>query len=166
MAREVALPTAAASVRSFFIRASGAKGLPFSMPMEANNPNLSASSASLVPPARGGLQPGAEQALRRKSARKGQRVWDNDQRGKEKATRKHQKCAPAHNGELRKQQGRGNEFVENDRLEGWHEGVNSWQLNIGEGHRLELRIERLAGRLQGVTTPEPQLFDSCPVRPS
>jgi hypothetical protein len=33
MARAVALPTAAASVRIFFIRASGAKGCPFSIPI-------------------------------------------------------------------------------------------------------------------------------------
>jgi hypothetical protein len=39
----VALPTAAASVRIFFIRASGANGLPFSMPIAASRPSLSGS---------------------------------------------------------------------------------------------------------------------------
>ena len=43
--REVALATARASVRIFFIRASGAKGLPLTMPMAASGPINSASSA-------------------------------------------------------------------------------------------------------------------------
>ena len=38
MARMVALPTARASVRIFFIRASGLKGFPFTMPTAANLP--------------------------------------------------------------------------------------------------------------------------------
>ena len=38
MARAAALPMAAASVRIFFIRASGLNGLPFSMPMAAIMP--------------------------------------------------------------------------------------------------------------------------------
>ena len=37
-ARPAALPTAAASVRIFFIRSSGLNGLPFTMPMAANCP--------------------------------------------------------------------------------------------------------------------------------
>ena len=43
--REVALATASASVRIFFIRASGANGLPLTMPMAAIGPISSASSA-------------------------------------------------------------------------------------------------------------------------
>ena len=42
--REVALASATASVRIFFIRASGAKGLPLMMPMAAIGPINSASS--------------------------------------------------------------------------------------------------------------------------
>jgi hypothetical protein len=42
----VASPTAAASVRIFFMRASGAKGFPFSMPIEAKNPSVTGSSDS------------------------------------------------------------------------------------------------------------------------
>ncbi len=43
--REVALASATASVRIFFIRASGAKGLPLTMPMAAIGPISSGSSA-------------------------------------------------------------------------------------------------------------------------
>src|ERR1700723_2350956 len=39
--------TAAESLRIFFMRSSGAKGFPFSMPMDANKASLSGSSASL-----------------------------------------------------------------------------------------------------------------------
>jgi len=46
IARAVALPTATASVRIFFMRASGANGLPFSMPMDAKRPSVSGSTAS------------------------------------------------------------------------------------------------------------------------
>ena len=42
--REVALATASASVRIFFIRASGANGLPLTMPMAATDPISSGSS--------------------------------------------------------------------------------------------------------------------------
>ncbi len=42
----MACPTAAASVRIFFIRASGANGVPFSMPIEASSPSVSGSIAS------------------------------------------------------------------------------------------------------------------------
>ena len=42
--REVALATASASVRIFFIRSSGAKGLPLMMPMAASDPMSSGSS--------------------------------------------------------------------------------------------------------------------------
>ncbi len=42
--REVALATASASVMIFFIRASGLKGLPLTMPMAATGPINSASS--------------------------------------------------------------------------------------------------------------------------
>ena len=41
MARAVALATATASVRIPFIRASGANGLPFLIPMDANSPTIS-----------------------------------------------------------------------------------------------------------------------------
>ena len=47
MARAVALPMATASVRSFFILASGLKGLPLTMPMEATSPRVSGSSESI-----------------------------------------------------------------------------------------------------------------------
>ena len=40
----MALATASASVRIFFIRASGAKGLPLTMPMAASGPISSGSS--------------------------------------------------------------------------------------------------------------------------
>ena len=43
--RAVAFPIAAASVRIFFIRASGLNGLPFTMPMAASDPMISGSSA-------------------------------------------------------------------------------------------------------------------------
>ena len=43
----VASPTAAASVRIFFMRSSGAKGLPFTMPTEAQKPSVVASTASV-----------------------------------------------------------------------------------------------------------------------
>ncbi|MNR25275.1 hypothetical protein D3C85_1424140 [compost metagenome] len=43
----MAFATTAASVSIFFIRSSGAKGLPFSMPMEANKPSVSGSIAAL-----------------------------------------------------------------------------------------------------------------------
>ena len=43
--REDALATASASVMIFFMRASGAKGLPLTMPMAASGPINSASSA-------------------------------------------------------------------------------------------------------------------------
>ena len=46
MARAVASPTAAASVRIFFIRSSGAKGLPFWMPIEAQKPSVVGSMGS------------------------------------------------------------------------------------------------------------------------
>ncbi len=42
--REAALATASASVRIFFIRASGANGFPLTMPMAAIDPISSASS--------------------------------------------------------------------------------------------------------------------------
>ena len=42
--REVALATASASVMIFFMRASGAKGLPLTMPMAAIGPISSGSS--------------------------------------------------------------------------------------------------------------------------
>ena len=42
--REVALASATASVRIFFIRASGANGLPLTMPMAAIGPISSGSS--------------------------------------------------------------------------------------------------------------------------
>ena len=42
--RAVASPTVAASVRIFFMRSSGAKGLPFSMPIAAKNPRVTSSS--------------------------------------------------------------------------------------------------------------------------
>ena len=41
MALAVALPMATASVRSFFILASGLNGLPLTMPMEATSPRVS-----------------------------------------------------------------------------------------------------------------------------
>ena len=47
MARAVASPTAAASVRIFFIRASGANGLPFWMPMDAQKPSVVGSTESV-----------------------------------------------------------------------------------------------------------------------
>jgi hypothetical protein len=46
MARAVASPTCAAWARIFFMRASGAKGLPFSMPIEAKKPSRMGSSDS------------------------------------------------------------------------------------------------------------------------
>ena len=42
--RDVALASASASVMIFFIRASGAKGLPLTMPMAASEPISSGSS--------------------------------------------------------------------------------------------------------------------------
>jgi hypothetical protein len=47
MARAVALPMATASTRSFVILASGVKGLPLTMPMEATSPRVSGSSESI-----------------------------------------------------------------------------------------------------------------------
>ena len=44
--RAVALPTATASVRIFFIRSSGANGLPLRMPMAAARPRNSGSKKS------------------------------------------------------------------------------------------------------------------------
>ena len=46
IARDVALATAAASVRIAFMRASGANGLPFLMPIEARIPTTSDSRKS------------------------------------------------------------------------------------------------------------------------
>ena len=46
MVRPAALPTASASLRMRFIRASGAKGLPFTMPIAAICPAISGSIAS------------------------------------------------------------------------------------------------------------------------
>ena len=43
--RAVAFATTSVSVRIFFIRASGAKGLPLTMPMAASGPMSSGSSA-------------------------------------------------------------------------------------------------------------------------
>ena len=42
--REVALPSTSASLMIFFMRASGANGLPLSMPIAASGPINSASS--------------------------------------------------------------------------------------------------------------------------
>ena len=44
----------------------------------------------------------AEQTCRRERSREGERVWDDNQPGKEIATREHQKCTPTHDGELSK----------------------------------------------------------------
>jgi hypothetical protein len=44
--RAAAFPIATASVRIFFILASGANGLPLWMPIDANKPRVSASSMS------------------------------------------------------------------------------------------------------------------------
>ena len=47
MARDVALPSVAASVSSFFIRASGLNGWPLTMPMAAIAPRTSGLMASI-----------------------------------------------------------------------------------------------------------------------
>jgi hypothetical protein len=46
MDRAVALPIAAASFKIFFMRASGANGSPFLMPIEAKSPTSSGLNAS------------------------------------------------------------------------------------------------------------------------
>ncbi len=62
-----------------------------------------------------GLRSRSEQARRRKCAGKGQRVWNDDQRGKKIAGCEHQDCTLTRDRELSEQQRRREQVVDQQR---------------------------------------------------